>query len=326
MPPKINGIVFSYNRAMQLDATLNSFYLHCTDANLIHLTVLFKADNPQHARQYQTLKKNYQEVTFSPEKNFRRDTLEILSAGLLPPLGKLWLQVISYLVNNEHMRAPFLRRTIDRLTRNMQGRIASRKNYASDTPYILFLVDDNIFVRDFSISDAIQALESQPDALGFSLRLGKNTTFFNPREVMQRLPSFLQLNQKVLSFAWPDADYNFGYPLEVSSSVYRAGTICPFVASLRFYQPNKLEGQMAARSPIFEHTQPRLLCFETSVTFCNPVNMVQKIASNWGGHAAELTAENLAERFERGERINVKALAGFTPNGCHQLVGFEFTQ
>jgi len=326
MTPRIHGIVFSYNRAMQLDATLRSFYLHCMDESLIHLTVLFKADTQCHIRQYQTLMKDYQNVTFYSEKNFQRDPLRILTADLFNPFTSVLLQGISYLVNTQHIRVLLFRRVIDSLVHYMQKRIASRKPLATDTSYILFLVDDIIFVRDYSISEAITALESQPEALGFSLRLGKNATYCYTRDHHQTLPAFMQINEKVLSFTWRDADCDFGYPLEVSSSVYRASMICPLVASLRFQQPNKLESKMATCSRLFWDTYPRLLCFMTSVTFCDPINKVQKIIPNRTGSSAAYTVDNMAERFETGARIDVKALDGFVPNGCHQEVDISLRE
>ncbi len=324
MTQQIRGIVFSYNRAMQLDATLRSFYLHCQDAHLVHLTVLYKADELRYALQYRILINEYPQVAFYPEKNFRRDTLKILTAGCFFPFIRPWLQGFSYLVNTQHIRIRVLRHAIDHQAHQMRRKIASKRCVSSSRPLILFLVDDNIFVGDFSMSDVLQALESHPDALGFSLRLGKNTTYCYTRDSNQRLPSFLQLDGKVLSYAWSDADFNFGYPLEISSSVFRTYMIVPLIATLHFQQPNKLESKMAICRNLFRETNPRLLCFETSVTFCNPVNIVQQVFSNRAGESVVFTVADLAERFERGERINVKALDGFVPNGCHQEVEFGF--
>jgi hypothetical protein len=322
--PRVHGIVFSYNRAMQLDATLHSFYLHCQDAHLVQLTVLYKADNPRHARHYQILASDYPQVAFRPEKNFRRDTLKILTAGLSNPFVRLWLQCFSYLINTRHIHMSFLRRTMDRQAHKMQRRIASQKHPFIDMSYVLFLVDDNIFVGNFLMSEVIKPLESHIDVLGFSLRLGKNTSYSYTRDAYQRLPSFLPLDEKVLSYAWPGADFNFGYPLEVSSSVFCTRLIAPLVSTLQFHQPNKLESRMAACSDLFRETYPHLLCFETSVTFCNPVNMVQHSFPNRAGESVAFTVRDLAERFERGERIDVKALDGFVPNSCHQEVEFGF--
>ena len=323
MAPKVHGIVFSYNRTMQLEATLHSFFLHCQDAPLVHLTVLFKADDPRHARNYQILAKEYPQVTFTPEKNFRQETLKIVTAGL-SPFVRLWLEFFSYLVNTQRIRAPFLISAIDRQAHNWQQRIASQKIHFVDMPYTLFLVDDNIFVGNFSMNEVITALKSHPDALVFSLRLGRNTNYCYTRDSLQRLPSFLPLEGNVLSYAWPGADLNFGYPLEVSSSVFCTRLIAALISTLRFHQPNRLEYRMAACSDLFQETYPRLLCFEKSVTFCDPINMVQQSFSNRAGESVAFTVQDLAERFERGERIDVKALDGFVPNGCHQEVAFGF--
>ena len=324
LPLRVHGIVFSYDRAMQLDATLRSFYLHCQDAHLVHLTVLFKADDPRHARQYQILANDYPQVTFSPEKNFRRDTIKILTAGFFSPFVRLWLECFSYLINTPHIHMSFLKNAIERRALKLQRKIASQKSPSTSGPFILFLVDDNIFVGDFSMSEVVQALESCPDALGFSLRLGKNTSYCYARDSYQRLPSFLQIDGKVLSYAWPDADFNFGYPLEISSSVFHARMMAALVATLRFHHPNKLESRMAACSGLFLETHPHLLCFETSVTFCNPVNMVQQFFPNRAGESVAFTVSDLAERFDHGERIDVKALDRFVPNSCHQEVEFSF--
>jgi hypothetical protein len=321
----ISGIIFSYNRAMQLDATLRSFYLHCRDASSIHLTVLFRTDSPRHASQYRTLVKDYPEVFFIPEKNFRNDTIKIITASLSNPFVRLLLKGASYLFNTQHIGLPLLKPGIDRLAHKLQGRSAIVQSQSNNAAYILFLVDDNIFIQDFLLSEATQASEAQPEAIGFSLRLGRNTTYSYTRGRDQSLPAFMQLNQKVLSFTWPESDGSFGYPLEVSSSIYRASMICPMIASLRFHQPNKLEGKMANCSRLFRETYPQLLCFETSVTFCNPVNMVQMVNPNRAGQSVAYTVDELAERFERGERINVKALDSFIPKSCHQEVEIEFT-
>jgi hypothetical protein len=326
MNSPVHGIVFSYNRAMQLDATLRSFYLHCRDAQLVHLTVLMKADDPNYAHQYQSLALDYPQVTFYPEEKFRKDALKILTACLTNPFVRLWLLSFSYLLNTQHIRIPFIKGAIKDQARKMRERIASEKNRLHDKPYTLFLVDDNVFVSDFSMKHVIQALESCPDGLGFSLRLGKNTSYCYARDSNQRLPSFSQVNQKVICYTWPEADFDFGYPLEISSSVFCGPQIAALVSTLQFNQPNKLEGVLAACSHLFRETYPHLLCFETSVTFCNPINKVQQFFSNRAGEAEAFSVQALAERFDCGERINVNELDGFVPNSCHQDIEFIFNR
>jgi hypothetical protein len=192
--------------------------------------------------------------------------------------------------------------------------------------HILFMVDDNLFVRQFSLQVAVQALHSVPDAIGFSLRLGRNTTYTYSLNHNQELPEFNEIGDGVLAYDWRGAQYDFNYPLEVSSSIYRAVQIMPLLASVAFRNPNTLEGDMAARSRWFAKRFPKLLCFDTSVAFCNPVNKVQTVsAGNRAGLVNSYTVEELAEQFDRGKRIDVKAYSGFVSNSCHQEVELIFT-
>src|SRR3972149_1807443 len=94
---------------------------------------------------------------------------------------------------------------------------------------VLFLVDDNIFVRDFYFADIIGNLEENHNALGFSMRLGKNTVHCYPLNTKQNLPVFTSVDKGILKYDWVKAEHDFGYPLEVSSSVYRVRDILPLL-------------------------------------------------------------------------------------------------
>ena len=60
----------------------------------------------------------------------------------------------------------------------------------TSSEYVLFLVDDNIFVNDFSTDHIIDVLRQYPNAIGFSLRLGRNTNYCYMLRKQQALPSF----------------------------------------------------------------------------------------------------------------------------------------
>jgi hypothetical protein len=66
------------------------------------------------------------------------------------------------------------------------------------------------------------------------------------------------------------------------------------------------------------------LCYENSVTFCNPINKVQTVATNRAGSVVEYSSDHLAQLFESGYRIKVEAYTGFVPNACHQEVALNF--
>ncbi|MBN8547698.1 MAG: glycosyltransferase [Deltaproteobacteria bacterium] len=276
MIQRTTAILFSKDRALQLDATLASFFLHCRDAATLEIIAVCKTSTAQHLQQYERLQAMYPQVAFVNETAFNQ-------------------QVISYASKNE---------------------------------FVLFLVDDNIFVRDFHVHHAIAALSESQQAVGFSLRLGRNTKFCYSLNRPQSLPAFVPVSSPsenpILSYAWPNAECDFGYPLEVSSSIYRSKDIVPMMKLVPFSNPNNLEGLLAQQLSRVAAALPTLLCFESSVTFCNPVNKVQEAApDNRAGVAISYSADKLASIFDRQGRVDVRSYSGHVPNACHEEVALE---
>lgn len=266
------GLIFSKDRAMQLDAVLKSLALHCRDIRDVDLKVIYRTTSPRHERQYRDLMKDHPLVEFIKEVDFRVQVLDAV--------------------------------------RPYQG--------------VLFLVDDNIFVRDFYSGQMIRDLKLNPDSLGFSLRLGRNTVNCYSLNKKQRLPDFDKVRGGVLKFTWVEADHDFGYPLEVSSSVYPVNYILPLLEQLHFANPNTLEEQMSRNANVYAELKPALLCYDASVTFCVPVNKVQSVCDNRAGEMHCYKVEALADKFDEGQRIDVLKYAFFVPDGCHQEVPLEF--
>ncbi|MEN6414182.1 MAG: glycosyltransferase family 2 protein [Veillonellales bacterium] len=269
---KVVGLLFSKDRAMQLDAALSSLALHCLDMESIDLKVIWTCSGLSNEQQYQELANNYPSVTFIRQSNFPE-------------------QVLANIAGYE---------------------------------YVLFLVDDNIFVRNFSIHTVIENLSNNQDVLGFSLRLGTNTIFCYPLNREQQLPVFTVIVPEFLKFDWTAAQYDFGYPLEVSSSVYRVKDIAAILQHNPFFNPNTLEIALDTNKASFDSQKKFLLCSKHSYTFCNPVNKVQTIINNRSGEAYSYSPNKLSEMFTQGYRINVEAYRDFIPNGCHQEVELKF--
>jgi glycosyltransferase involved in cell wall biosynthesis len=266
------SIIFSKDRALQLQATIESFLLHCRDTKSTELKVLYKASDPCHQAQYEVLKRRYSEVHFIQETNFRQ-------------------QVLSTIENSD---------------------------------YVLFLVDDNIFVKPFNLRAITSVLNEEKYAIGFSLRLGQNTTYCYPLGSLQQPPRFMKINGGMLKYEWVGAQHDFGYPLEVSSSVYRTQEMFELLRHLKFNNPNQLEGAMAAAAKYYAKSRSALLCYSNSVTFCNPINVVQTENNNRYGTTHHYTHQELAQHFSDGRVIDVEKYAGFTPQGAHQEVELYF--
>jgi len=188
--------------------------------------------------------------------------------------------------------------------------------------YVLFLVDDNIFVRDFSIGNIIDSLITNPDALGFSLRLSTNTTYCYPLRLDQELPEFTIIDHEFLKFDWTSGQHDFGYPLEISSSIFRVKDIMA-VLHHSFVNPNMLEVHLDNNKTAF-YQRKFLLCNQYSYTFRNPVNKVQSLFNNRAGETFYYPVENLKDMFSQGYRVDVEEYSGFIPNACHQEVELKF--
>jgi len=188
--------------------------------------------------------------------------------------------------------------------------------------YILFMVDDNIFIRQFRFCDIIQTLRKHTNAIGFSLRLGKNTTHCYPLDRKQNLPAFIITEKEsIVKFEWINAELDFGYPLELSSSIYRIEDILPLLSHLSFINPNSLEAGMAGSISCIDDHKLFLLCYKQSITFCAPLNRVQNtFASNRAGSDIRYSVGNLARIFSEGYRVDVARYKKFLPRACHQEV------
>jgi glycosyltransferase involved in cell wall biosynthesis len=190
--------------------------------------------------------------------------------------------------------------------------------------YVFFLVDDTLVVRPMSLDRTIQVLRDDPACLGFSFRLGRNTTRCYMLDRPQRLPEFDGRPSGVLTFDWTKAEFDFGYPIEVSSSIYRSSDLLQLLVHLDYHNPNTLESVLAAQASSFRDTRPRLACYETSVAFSVPANTVQTAWRNRVGRDPGLSSESLGQAFARGSRLNLERYQGTVAIACHQEIAFEF--
>jgi len=187
--------------------------------------------------------------------------------------------------------------------------------------YILFVVDDTIFVKNFKLATVINGLVNHSKSIGFSLRLGVNCTHCYAQKHDQKFPSkYRQVEKNILKYDWSLAGGDFGYPLEVSSSVYRTKDLIPIIElGSGIEHPGHLEGTMSVGRDRLKYLL-YLLCFRESVAFSNPINIIRPEKRNRVGHKLEYTVLNLSKQFSSGYRIAVEKYHHFTPTGAHQEV------
>lgn len=267
-------LCFSKDRPLQLDLCLKTAKKQCQDWEELKRTVIYKASTPRYSEAYLRLEKDYPDVEFIKEGNFKTDLLCSIE----------------------------------------------------DYDYIFFCVDDTIFTGKFFVKEGV-AQAGLPNSLGFSLRLGQNTTFCFPNSCHNYMPYFIvSPSSNILEFSWKTAGLgDFSYPLEVSSSIYKKEKILDSLKNGRYQNPNGLEWEMYIHLFCYAESD-YLSCYKYSVAFSNPINKVQDFnpVANRAGENKDYSPERLLEIFEEGKKINDAFFDGFISNGCHQLVDIEF--
>ncbi|MCG8528487.1 MAG: glycosyltransferase [Opitutales bacterium] len=186
--------------------------------------------------------------------------------------------------------------------------------------HILFLVDDTLFVNEWNVKKVQDSLLQNPDSIGFSLRLGENTSYCYALNADQRIPVFsTDEKTEINSFIWTHEEYDFAYPLEVSSSIYRSGFILNLLKGASgIRNPNQLEHFLHSKREAAGVNFPKLGCFKKSVAFSNPLNLVQQQSQNRSGSEVNYSALELANDFLAGKRIDTDKFWGLKTRGAHQ--------
>ena len=198
-------------------------------------------------------------------------------------------------------------------------------SFIEDSDFITFLVDDNLFIGNFSLSFARSVIEfDENNVLGFSFRMGENIENCYPISVQQLHPNFIRIRD-VLYWNWILSEYDWNYPMDISSSMHKVDFIKSVLMNANIQNPNELEYFLDAYKGYVDH-QSLMACYKRSVAFCNPINKVNTGNNNRSGDNPELSTEKLLEKFIEGYRINIDQYDGFIPLSPHQEVDVEFTK
>jgi hypothetical protein len=188
--------------------------------------------------------------------------------------------------------------------------------------YAMFLTDDTVITNPFSCYQMEEALQYNQKAIGFSMRLGKNSTYCYAERKSIKVPQCYRVGDSCI-FSWPGCEGDWGYPLELSSSVYRIHDLMYLLKNGGYDNPNELEWLLYCGLGVYAVTHPELLFFENSVAFSNPVNIINP-SNNRVGHNPNNSIENLLNKFEEGYTIDYEPFRGFVPMGVHQEVDYSF--
>jgi len=195
-------------------------------------------------------------------------------------------------------------------------------NIIGKHPVCGFFVDDCIFTSPFNIGYIEWAILNNPFAIGYSLRLGENIEWCYPANAKQEYPSRIFSCHGDVMYLWPEGSLDFGYPLELSSSIYPTEVIIEIMNAFDFTTPNALEDRMSNCASMMARRRPFLLIPRGhSKCFCAPMNKVQSSHKNRSSDNPEYSPEKLLELFLKGKRIKLK---NWKNNSPHQEVEYEY--
>lgn len=192
--------------------------------------------------------------------------------------------------------------------------------------HILFSVDDNIFSLPISVAKIMQLTDEHPRAIGFSLRLGTNITFCHTKNQQQTLTTFREIDSDVILWNWKEEELDFGYPLEVSSSVYRTSLLKNLCQKLAYENPNTLEHQLDLYKNNVFTSFPWLLSFKTSRCFCLPMNLTQQQYKNRHSKDDRYSIDSLLNVYKSGKKMNMHSVYKSIPESPHVETKYTFVQ
>jgi len=255
--PDLQIIVFSYNRALQLDTLLSSLIAHWKSPSFV-VDIIYNTSGNNFQEGYKklenkfTVNKNFQ---FHKESNKHPDRLNYL----------LLFNYFNYLQWRDfpvtrHPKTNFKSLTIDLMKQ-------------SDPRFVMFLTDDTMFVNDVSIDkQCLEWIGNNPKHNQISLRVGVGMD--DNEANYENNGTFLSWN-----FAKEKMSTNWGYRFSVDAHIYDKDIIIKLLKRNIFVNPNTLEGPVccdAIRQKWLENgrgpVKPSLLSF--------PINMVQSVIQN----------------------------------------------
>jgi hypothetical protein len=245
----------------------------------------------------------FNNLNFVREKSFRTDVLAVLGGINRASWSYKWIDL-------------FERRS-ELFSKVFKGVLP--RFFLHVPPAVLFVVDDTIFLRPFVVRSLMQILLKKPSALALSLRLGENKDYFYMGNRSQLIPVMQPLVKELdLSvYKWPGADGDYGYPIEISSSILKMKLLINRLLRKEWKSPNTLELALARMAGRYEKIYPEVLTFRVARAVSVPLNVVQKDFVENRFAQTGRSSDELCEMFFRGIRADLSSLSDLSPRAVH---------
>jgi hypothetical protein len=267
-------IIFSFDRAMQLDLLLESITKYDVSGQL-DLQIIYATSDISFDEGYEKLKFKYTNIGWHKEAQFKE-------RFVYPNLPLYWHNYFWWLKYkyNRYIKSDFKYKVISVL-----------RNSVFDT--VMFLTDDSLFFNEIKIDiEVVDKIILDGKNNSFSLRHGANVSGGTYVE-------------KGNTISWQTTDKHehreWSYPFSVDGHIYNTSVVEKILKKVIFKNPNTLEGNVACYvnenklfKKLFAHKQSSLLGFE--------LNMVQTVTNN---NNLNISNQTLNELYLEGFKITL---------------------
>lgn len=211
------NIIFSYNRAIQLDYLLQSVLQHFkTDSKIV---ILYHTSG-NHKKGYDLLKEKYagqQNISFVERKNVLFD-VSYIKAIHSEKDWKFFKEKNLFNKNGDNFKG---------LLQNI-----IRK---SDCEFVMFNTDDGVFFDDVVISDEIfNIIRNNPENASYRLYVGEN---------LEGQPSYVKKKNDYYEWDYytDTVVHHWSYPFSVDATIYHSKGLLKYLEKMVYHNPVTLE-------------------------------------------------------------------------------------
>jgi len=179
--------------------------------------------------------------------------------------------------------------------------------------FCVFFVDDMIVKDDIDFNVPCSILETNPQIINFSLRLGTHLHHCYPVNSSQSVPDGT-VRSGFFIWDWKNSQLDWNYPFSVDGHIFRRSELEGWSSHLSFSRPNNFEESMQQIKNFF--VLPSLgCCYVTSKVFNMPLNRVQNDVKN---RAENISVESLNTLWLEGKELDIDKVYKFLNIGAHQ--------
>lgn len=268
-------VVFSYNRALQLEYTLRKLRENLLCLGM-QIEVVYHTKGEPHKLAYEQLRREFPDIAFHERG----------------PARSFWVDIFPRLFNirnlYRYLKYSYLRRNRDNFKELIDGVIRR-----SPMPFVMFLTDDEVcYAPQVIDQDVFALIRADPRQVSFRCYVGLNN--FDVPKNMRREGNYLAWN-----YYDPTMYRHWAYPFAVDGTVYDKAALLEVLRPMIYHMPTTLEA-----FGVSDVTAKRLFSRGYSPLRSSMLALqLNRVASSGTGASAHFDVDELNAAYLEGWRL-----------------------